>query len=460
MRSHTVDLTTGPIGTKLIRFAFPLIVTNLLQNLYQAADNAVIGQFAGKENLAAVGATGSATALILNLILGLAIGANIVNANLLGAKKDKDLRKSLHTTVVLSVVGGVLFAILGQILCRPLLQWMNCPENIIDKSVLYMRIIFCGTPATMVYSFCSGILRTYGDSKRPMIIMAVSGIVNVILNLVFVLCCNMTVDGVALATIISKYISAIWVLAILFAPKDDFKLKVKELKLHKKELLNIVKVGVPCSINSSVFSLSNAIVQSGINVFGDTVVAGGVASNNITVLLYSVLGSIYSACVSFVGQCYGAGKYKRIDGVFVRASLISAVFMIVSATCITLKPALFIGIFNTEPDVIAMGTPKLIIISWSYLLYGISEVAIGTLRGIRKSSVPTTINVLCVCVLRVFWVWFICPFDADNPILLYWCYPISYIFSTSSLLIYYFHCRKKLFKREEKVQSQEKIATT
>lgn len=422
-----------------------MIITNLLQNLYQAADNAVVGQFAGKEDLAAVGATGSATALILNIILGLAIGANIVNANLRGARKEKELRKSLHTTVALSVLGGVIFSILGQIVCRPLLELMNCPENIIDRSVLYMRIIFCGTPATMVYSFGSGILRTYGDSKRPMTIMAISGIVNVVLNLVFVLGFGMTVDGVAYATIISKYMSAVWVVIILFSPKDEYKLQLREVKLHKREALNIIKVGLPCGINSTVFSLSNAIVQSGINTFGDTVVAGGVASNNVTVLLYSVLGSIYSACVSFVGQCYGAGKYKRIDGVFVRASLISAGFMLVSASCITLKPELFIGIFNTDPDVIAMGTPKLIIISWSYLLYGISEVAIGTLRGIRESAVPTAINILAVCVLRIVWVMFICPLDADNPILLYWCYPVSYIFSTSALIIHYLRCRKKIW---------------
>lgn len=447
MRSHTVDLTTGPIGKKLLKFAFPLIITNLLQNLYQAADNAVVGQFAGKEDLAAVGATGSATALILNIILGLAIGANIVNANLRGARKEKELRKSLHTTVALSVLGGVTFSILGQIVCRPLLELMNCPENIIDRSVLYMRIIFCGTPATMVYSFGSGILRTYGDSKRPMTIMAISGIVNVVLNLVFVLGFNMTVDGVALATIISKYIAAACVVVILFSSKDEFKLKFREIKMHNREMFNIIKVGFPCSINGLVFSISNSIVQSGINSFGDVVVAGGVASNNVTVLLYAVLGSFYSACVSFTGQCYGAGKYKRIDGVFVRGCMICAGFMAVAATCITLKPGLFISIFNTDPDVIAIGSQKLIIISWSYLLYGISEIAIGVLRGIRKSAGPTAINVICVCVLRIAWVMFICPLDADNPILLYWCYPVSYICSTTALVTYYFICRKKLLQK-------------
>jgi len=190
--------------------------------------------------------------------------------------------------------------------------------------------------------------------------------------------------------------------------------------------------------------LSNTIIQAGINTFGDVVVAGGVASNNITILLYAVLASFYSACVSFVGQCYGAQKFKRIDGVFTLSTVICASFVIAAAIFITLKPEWFIGIFNNEPDVIKMGTPKLIIISWSYVLYGISEVAIGCLRGMRKSVIPTTINVLCVCVLRVIWVWFICPLDATNPILLYWCYPVSYIVSTTALLIYYFHCRRAL----------------
>lgn len=448
MRSHSVDLTTGPIGKKLFRFALPLVLTNLLQNLYQAADNAVVGQFAGSQDLAAVGATGAATNLILNIIVGLAVGASIVNANLRGAKKAKELRTSLHTTMALAIIGGILFSLIGQLVCRPLLELMNCPKTIIDKSVLYMRIIFCGTPGTMVFTFGSGILRTYGDSKRPMIIMAISGLINVALNLVFVLGFKMTVDGVALATIISKYMAAISIVVILFSPKDEYKMTFREIKLHKRETINIMKVGFPCSINSTVFSVSNTIVQSGINSFGDVVVAGGVASNNITVLLYAVLGSFYSACVSFSGQCYGAGKYKRIDGLFIRGCAICAGFMAVAATCITLKPGLFISIFNTDPGVIAIGSKKLIIISWSYLLYGISEVAIGVLRGIRKSAGPTAINVICVCVLRIAWVVLVCPFDADNPILLYWCYPVSYICSTTALVVYYLICRKKLLQKQ------------
>lgn len=448
MRSHSIDLTSGPIGRKLLAFALPLVATNLLQNLYQAADNAVVGSFVGKDALAAVGATSSATALVLNIIVGMAIGATIVNANLRGARKEKELRKSMHATVALSLVGGILFSILGQILSRPLLVWMNCPESIIDQSELYMRIIFCGTPGTMVYNFGSGILRTCGDSKRPMIIMALSGLVNVILNLIFVLCFHMTVDGVALATIISKYLASACVIWILFSQKDDYKLRVSEVKLHKTEVMNIVKVGLPCGINSTVFSLSNTIVSAAVNSFGATVVASGVASNNITLLLYSVLGSFYSACVSFTGQCYGAAKYKRIDGMYIRSLLYCVIFMILSATVITLFPKFFISIFNTDPDVITFGTIKLKIISWSYLLYGVTEVTIGTLRGMKKSSAPTAINVVCICVLRILWVMFICPIDPDNLVLLYFCYPVSYICSTTALIGYFLYCRKKLFKEK------------
>lgn len=447
MKKHTIDLTTGPITKKLITFAFPLLVANMLQVLYQAADNAVVGQFAGKVALAAVGATGAATNLILNIILGLAIGANIVNANLRGSKNEKDLRKSLHTTVAISVAGGVLFSLLGQILCRPLLVAMNCPDNVIDLSVLYMRIIFCGTPGTMVYNFGAGILRTYGDSKRPMVIMAVSGVVNVVLNLVFVICFKMTVDGVALATIISKYVAAVWVVIILFNPNDEYKLKLREIKLHAKETTNIVKVGIPCGINSTVFSLSNVIVSAGINAFGDTVIAGGVASNNITTILYSVIGSFYSACVSFVGQCYGAGKYKRIDGVFARSCGICTACIFAAAVVITIRPDWFISIFNTEPDVIAMGIPKLVIISWSYILYSVSDITIGCLRGMKKSAAPTIINILTICVSRVLWVCLVAPLDATNPVLLYWCYPTSYILSTVTLLWYYAICRREINKK-------------
>lgn len=446
-KKRILDMTNGPIAKNLLTFVFPLIITNMLQHLYSAADSAVIGRFAGKDALAAVGATYSPTSLILNLLIGLALGSSIINANLLGSKNHQGLRRNMHCSLMLALIGGLLLSTVGICISRWVLKITKCPKDILDASTLYMRIIFCGTPATMLYNFGSGILRTHGDSKRPMYIMAVSGLVNVGLNLVFVLVFKMTVDGVALATILSKYLSAGWVLFILFNPRDVYKLRFKELKLRWQESWNIVKVGVPCGLNSMVFHISNTTVQSAVNSFGATVVAGGVAANNITGLLYQVLTAFYSSCINFSGQCFGAKKYKRIDRVMLLSSGICVAFVSTASMLITLFPGIFLSIFNTDPDVIAVGSVKLIIISWSYVLYGISESVMGCLRGMRETGIPSVINIFCICLIRIFWIWFICPLRPDSLVLLYMCYPVSYVISTTSLVVYYIVHRRALDKR-------------
>ena len=447
-KKHRIDMTNGPIVKKLLLFVYPLIITNLLQHLYSAADNAVVGRFVGKTALAAVGATGSATSMILNLLIGLSVGANIVNANLLGARKFKDLRKSMHTALMLALIFGLIISTIGILISKWIMGIMNCPESIIDQAALYMRIIFCGTPGTMLYNFGAGILRTHGDSKRPMYIMAVSGLINVILNLVFVLYCNMTVDGVALATIISKYLAAGYVLYILFDPNGDYKLRFSELKIHKQESWNIVKVGLPCGLNPLVFSISNSIVQSAVNSLGDTVVAGSVASNNVTGLIYQVLAAFYTGCINFSGQCFGAGKYKRIDKVVLVSSGICIAFVAICSTVITIIPEVFIGIFNTDPEVIASGTEKLLLMSWSYIIYGVSEAVMGSLRGMRETGIPSGINIFCVCLVRVFWIMLICPYFPGNQIALYTCYPVSYFISAVAMVIYFINRRKKLDQKQ------------
>lgn len=457
---HRIDMTEGPILRKMLLFVYPLIITNVLQHLYSAADNAVVGQFVGASALAAVGATGPATSLILNLLIGVSAGANIVNSNLLGAKKFKELRKSMHTSIAIGFTGGLAVSVLGILVGKWLLQLMSCPDNILNDATLYLRIIFCGTPATMVYNYGSGILRTHGDSQRPMYIMAVSGLVNVGLNLVFVLVLHMSVAGVALATIISKYIAAAWVITILFNPKGDYKLRFAEVKLYPKQSLNIIKIGLPCGLNPLVFSISNATVQSAVNGFGDIVVAGSVASANITGMIYQVLAAFYSCCINFSGQCSGAGKYKRIDKVALLSSGICVAFVSVCSTVLTLFPGTFISLFNTDPQVIATGTEKLIIMAWSYVLYGISEAVMGCLRGLRKTTVPSVINIFCVCAVRVLWVWLVCPFAPESQRLLFMCYPVSYLLSASTLVIYFIHVRRQLDRKQLlKQQNASKIST-
>jgi len=345
-KRHSIDFTTGSVSRKLILFTLPILASNVLQHLYNAADRAVVGQFAGKTALAAVGSTGSATTMLLNIFIGLAVGANIVNSNLLGAKRMDELRRSMHTSLVLAIICGAALMGIGIFVCEPLLRLMSCPDNVIDLATLYMRIYFLGVPASLVYKFGAGILRTHGDSKRPMRILALSGIVNVVLNLVFVIVFHMSVAGVAIATIISQYMSAIWVLLILFDSKGEYRLSVKELILHKTELWTILRVGLPCGLNGIVFSISNVLIQSTVNTFGDTLIAGNVAADGITAFVYQVIAATYSAAVSFAGQCYGAGKIKRINNLLVTSSLLSSSVIAVMCVVLTLFPTQLLSIFS------------------------------------------------------------------------------------------------------------------
>lgn len=446
-KRHSMDFTTGSVPKNLILFTLPILASNILQHLYNAADRAVVGQFAGKVALAAVGSTGSATTLLLNVFIGLATGANIVNANLLGAKKTDGLRKSMHTSLVLAVICGVALMGVGFIASGPLLRLMSCPDNVIDLASLYMRIYFCGVPATLIYNFGAGILRTHGDSKRPMGILAVSGIINVVLNLIFVIVFHMSVAGVALATIISQYASAIRVLLILFDSKGEYQLSFKELKVHKEELLSIIRVGLPCGLNGAVFSISNVVVQSTVNTFGDTQIAGNVAAEGITAFIYQVIAAVYSASVSFAGQCYGAGKIKRINRLLGTGTLLCTSLLVVLCVIATIFPRQLLSIFNSDPLVIESGVSKMLMVAWGYILYCPSETVLACLRGMRKTAIPTVMNIMCICVARVLWVLFVFPI-CPTIIMLYLCYPVSYLLSITALGIYYIQTYRKVNRKE------------
>lgn len=449
-KRHSIDFTTGSVPKKLILFTLPILASNILQHLYNAADRAVVGQFAGKTALAAVGSTGSATTMLLNIFIGLAVGANIVNSNLLGAKKTDELRRSMHTSILLAIICGIVVMGIGIFVCEPLLRLMSCPDNVIDLATLYMRIYFCGVPGSLLYNFGAGILRTHGDSKRPMSILAVSGVINVLLNVVFVVVFHMSVAGVALATIISQYVSAIRVLGILFNPNGEYRLTFKELKLHKKELLSVLRVGLPCGLNGIVFSISNVVIQSTVNTFGDTLIAGNVAADGITAFIYQVIAASYSASVSFAGQCYGAGKIKRINRLLGTAVLLSSAVLTLLCGIMTIFPRPLLSIFNSDPNVIELGIPKMLIVGWGYVLYGVSETVLACLRGMRKTAVPTALNVFCVCVVRILWVWLIFPLRPTTTVL-YLCYPVTYVLSILALGIYYIKVYRLLSPRERQL---------
>lgn len=450
-KQHSIDLTSGSVIKKLLIFALPILVSNIMQQLYNTADMIVVGNFVGDNALAAVGATGEITVLIINLFFGLSIGANIICSNLFGARNKEGLSRSMHTSILVALICGIVMTFAGLCLSRPLLQLTACPEKVIDQAVLYMQIYFAGSPASMLYNFGAAILRAHGDTKRPMIILMISGLVNVALNLVLVIVFHMGVAGVSIATVVSQVISAAVVVYILFNPKEAYGLKLKQLKLHKPELLKLFRIGMPCGLNGVIFNFANIILQSSVNSLGEIAMASATVSTRITNIVYMILSSTYSGCVSFSGQCFGAKNYKRIDELWGKSILLCGSIIAVVAVALTLFGDVALGLFSSNSVVIETARPMLIVFVWSYVLYSIPECTVGCVRGMGASTIPTLMNVLCICVPRVIWNYVFFPM---NPTIgwLYVCYPISYVICSIAQVSYYIYRRRQLHKLENVLQ--------
>ncbi|MBO5317818.1 MAG: MATE family efflux transporter [Oscillospiraceae bacterium] len=444
------DFTTGPVTKQLVLFTLPLLLSTLLQIFYNAADRAVAGLYGGEIALAAVGSTGNATALLLGLVNGLSAAANVVISNFLGARREKEKQDAMHTSMLIAAVCGAFMALVGVLLSKPILRLMNSPEDVIDGASLYMRIFLAGTPFSMIYNFGSAILRAHGDTTRPTMILSITGILNVLFNLFFAIVCHMPVAGVALATIIAQAVSAAWVVWILFDPKDEFKMEWKSLRFHKQHLNAIVRIGIPCGFNPVVFNLANTLLQSTINTFGATVIAGNVAADSINTFVYAIPSSLYTACVSFSGQCYGASKYDRLTKAIRGGMLTGGTLTVIGGVLIIAFPRVLLGFFATDPAVIDAGISKLFIMSLTILPYTCGQVLMGVLRGMRKSTGPTAINALAICLPRILWVMFIFPLN-PTTLMLYLCLPISNVLDLIALAVYYsIHQRKLAAEQRQK----------
>ncbi len=441
---HSMDLTHGSVFKKLIVFAIPILLTNLLQAFYHAADVIVVGNFAldSKTALAAVGSSGAVTALLLNLFLGLSMGANVVCANFYGAHDREGLQKSMQTSMILATFCGLFVGAIGFFFAGPILTAMGVPESVLPDAITYMRIIFLGQPGSLVYNFGAGILRSHGDTKRPMYILMFSGFINVVLNLVFVAVFHLDSAGVALATTISHYISATIVLYLLSSPHGEQRLDLFHLHFYCDMASKIAKIGIPGGLNGIVFNISNVIIARAVFQLGDVVVAGNSAAGSLTDLVFQVLASLYAACVSFSGQNYGAKKFKRIDRLLWQSILLSMVLLLLISTVLNLFSHFFLRLYTPDEAVIEVGAVRLLIVSFSYVLYSVSEMAIGCLRGMGKSVVPTVLNAVMICVPRILWVWFVFPQFPTFGVL-YLCYGVSYIFSGVAQMICYLYYSKK-----------------
>lgn len=401
---RTMDMTQGPMFSQIFFFALPIMLSGILQLLFNAADTIVVGRFAGNQALAAVGSVGSLNNLIISLFIGLSVGANVLVARYTGSRSDDAVSQTVHTSVLLSVVGGILLAAIGFVLAHPLLEIMGSPEDVIDLAVLYVRILFIGMPVQMLYNFCAAILRAVGDTKRPLYYLTIAGVVNVVLNLIFVVAFHMSVAGVALATIISQSVSAVLVVRCLMGMDGPTKLYLRRLRISPGKLREIIRIGLPAGIQSSVFSLSNVVIQSSVNSFGSVVIAGNAASANVGSFIYQAMNTFQQAVTCFASQNLGARKPRRILTAM-KASMIWAVVSGVALgvlSCVFGEPLL--ALYSSDPAVIAAGMERQIIVCAPYFLCGMMEVMTGALRGVGFSILPMAVSILGVCVLRIVWV--------------------------------------------------------
>lgn len=441
---RSANMLKGPLWSSLITYTVPIMLTSILQLLFNAADLVIVGRFSGSINVAAVSATGSITNLIVNLFIGLSVGAGVTVAHALGGKQALEVHRTVHTALPTALIGGVLLSIVGVFFSETFLTMMKTPENVLPLSAKYMRIYFCGMTFTMVYNFCSSILRAAGDTKSPLIFLTIAGIVNVMLNVFFVVVLNMTVDGVALATVISQAISAILVVIALMRRTDACRLCLRKMRFYKIPFFKIIRIGLPAGIQSSMFAISNVIVQSSINSFNsDALMSGNGAAANIEGFVYVLMNSFHQTAVNFIGQNMGAHQYKRIKQIFVLCILYVTVAGFLAGFAVWSFGEELLGIYITDSqEAIRLGLIRFNYIALPYFVCGLMDVSTGALRGLGASFTPMLISILGVCGIRIMWIYTVFQIPQfHTPEWLYISYLISwlgtFIFQTIAFIIIY-----------------------
>ncbi len=445
-KSGATDLTSGPLLKKIILFSLPLALSSILQLLFNAADVIVVGRFAGSTALAAVGSNTSLINLLISLFVGLSIGSNVVAARCFGAQDETGVRNTVNTSIAVSLISGVFLAILGFFAARVLLELMSCPEDVIDLSTLYLKIYFLGMPFNILYNFSSALLRAVGDTRRPLYCLATSGVVNVLLNLVFVIRFQMSVAGVALATIISQAISSAMVIWLLTHEDGPLHLDLRAVGIHLPTLIQILQIGLPAGLQSTVFSLSNVVIQSAINSFGSVIVAGNSAAANIEGFVYMAMNAFAQATVTFTSQNIGARRYDNLTRVLSGCLLCVVLVGLVLGIGASMLGNQLLGIYSSDPKVIAAGIVRLNIICRTYFLCGIMDVLAGALRGMGYSVAPMVISLVGSCALRLVWIATIFRiFRATQTI--YYSYPITWILTALALIVCLVVVRRRLARQ-------------
>lgn len=457
MKKHTVDMTKGNIFKHIIAFAIPILISGILQTLYNAADMIVVGRFAGKESMAAVGSTASAINLLLNIFVGLSSATNVIVARKFGAGNRHGVFKSVHTAITVCFAGGIFLSIVGMLMAKQILIWMNSPVDVIELATLYMRIYFAGMPVVLLYNFGSAILRAVGDAKRPTYYLMAAGLINVSLNLVFVIVFHMGVAGVAIATIIAQAISALLVLKSLVKTDECYKLEFKKLKVFASEFKEMLLLGIPAGIQGSIFSMSNILIQSSINSVGSDAMAGNSAAGSVEGIVYISMNAFFHATLTFVGQNYGAHDFKRIrQGFGAGIATVFCVGALISGVVVLLRE-MIAGIYTSTPYVLEIACQRILYVCALYFLCGMMEVGTGGLRGMGVATRAMLICVAGVCGIRLVTVALFAPYEAVSDLIpLYISYPVSWFVTASMLITAFFIILNKREKKWNEHLAEEK----
>lgn len=446
---YEMDMCSGPILSKMLLFALPLMFSSILQLLFNAADIIVVGRFAGDNSLGAVGSTSSLINLLVNFFMGLSVGANVLVARYFGAKQQKDLAETVHTAMLLSICSGVMLTIIGLVGAKQILIWMDSPEELLPLSVTYLRIYFLGMPAMMLYNFGSAAMRATGDTRRPLYYLTAAGIINVLLNLLFVIVFQMDVAGVAAATVISQCISAFLIVRCLICEQaGDIRLELSKLHIYPDKFIRILRIGLPASFQGILFSFSNVIIQSSINSFGAVTVSGNSAAANIEGFVYVAMNAFHQAAISFTGQNAGAAKYERVSRILYTAQACVFVVGAVLGNAVVLFGYPLLHIYTPSRIVMEAGMKRLQVVCRTYALCGMMEVMVGTLRGLGYSVMPMIVSLIGACGLRLIWIFtFFKTEPFHNVTSLYLTYPASWVITFLAHVVCFIIVWRKMGKK-------------
>lgn len=424
-KKYEIDMCNGPLLSKILIYAIPLIASGILQLLFNAADMVVAGRYAGSEALGAVGATSSLINLLVNVFIGMSVGTNVLAAHFYGADRKEELGQTVHTSIALSLISGVILGIAGFSLAKPLLSLMGTPADILPHAVVYMQIYFIGVPGMLLYNFGSAILRAVGDTKRPLYYLLFAGVINVVLNLFFVIVLRIGVAGVALATILSQFISAALVIRCLIKEEGAYHLDIHSIRLYPDKVVRILRVGLPAGFQGAVFSISNVLIQSSVNSFGSIAVAGNTAAQNLEGFVYNAMNSFHQTALSFTSQNMGAKKMDRVKKImWICVGCVTILGMVMGLSGLYFANEL-LSIYSTDASVVAYGYQRLFIILSTYFMCGVMDVMVGSIRGMGYSIMPMVVSLLGACGLRVVWIFTVFTFYR-SPQVLYISYPVTW----------------------------------